>query len=196
MRQQDRQWIDGLLAGELDAWHQADRWIARAAAPYRARLGDDWPDVLQSVRIELLRLLKQKRFRGESGLKTYLWRVASNACLQHLRRSRTARLVPLEEAPEPEAPTGEGLEGRQERAAARRLALEVLGEISGDCRRLWRMILAGDSYSDMAERLGVAAGTLRVRVHRCRKQALELRDELAAGNAPAAPAPNALESRR
>ena len=43
------------------------------------------------------------------------------------------------------------------------------------------MIHRGLSYEAMGQRLGVAAGTLRVRVLRCREKALALRDLLAAG---------------
>jgi DNA-directed RNA polymerase specialized sigma24 family protein len=40
------------------------------------------------------------------------------------------------------------------------------------------MVLAGLSYREMSDRTGVAEGTLRVRVLRCRKRAIELRAEL------------------
>ena len=40
------------------------------------------------------------------------------------------------------------------------------------------MILDGLSYQEMSERLSTAEGTLRVRVLRCRKKAVEARDRL------------------
>jgi DNA-directed RNA polymerase specialized sigma24 family protein len=41
------------------------------------------------------------------------------------------------------------------------------------------MVHAGLSYREMSERLGVAEGTLRVRVLRCREKAVAVRAELA-----------------
>ena len=44
------------------------------------RLADAWEDVLQELRIEVFRLLEKQQFRGDSSLKTYLWRVVSRSC--------------------------------------------------------------------------------------------------------------------
>jgi DNA-directed RNA polymerase specialized sigma24 family protein len=41
-------------------------------------------------------------------------------------------------------------------------------------------VLAGFSYREMSSRTGIAEGALRVRVLRCRKRAVELREELMA----------------
>jgi len=43
------------------------------------------------------------------------------------------------------------------------------------------MIHAGLSYKEMSDRLGVAEGTLRVRVLRCREKAVAARGELLPG---------------
>jgi hypothetical protein len=45
------------------------------------------------------------------------------------------------------------------------------------------MIHRGLGYDAMSERLGIAAGTLRVRVLRCREKAVATRDRMAVGNA-------------
>ena len=58
------------------------------------------------------------------------------------------------------------------------LLTKVLEQVSEECRRLWQMLFAGLSYREMSETLGVKAGALRVRVLRCRKRAVEVRDEL------------------
>ena len=62
------------------------------------------------------------------------------------------------------------------------LLLRVLERMSEDCRRLWSMVLAGLSYREMSRRTGIAEGALRVRVLRCRKRAVELREELMAAS--------------
>ena len=59
----------------------------------------------------------------------------------------------------------------------------------------WRLIAMGHSYREMSQRMGVAEGTLRVRVLRCREKAVAVRRELGGAparrrNAAAAPSPN------
>jgi hypothetical protein len=60
----------------------------------------------------------------------------------------------------------------------------VLSKVSQDCKDLWRMLVAGMSYREMSEQLGVAEGTLRVRVLRCREKAAALRRDLLAPGSP------------
>lgn len=193
----DQEMVARFLQGETDAIGIVDGWIARAAWPYQRRLANRWDDVLQDVRLEITRLLSQGKFRGESSLRTYLWRVINHTCLDQIRAESKRQWTDLEElekgtgGPPPDpAPT------RQE---DRDLLWRVLERIPRDCREMWRMILAGLSYRDMSLRLGVAEGTLRVRALRCREKALALRAELLAvpltnrRNAKAPPAPNQVE---
>lgn len=173
----DREMVACFLRGETEAVKTVDGWISRAAWPYQRRLADCWEDVLQEVRLEVTRLLGQGKFRGDSSLRTYLWRVVSHTCLDRLRAQKKwkwAGLEAVDEEPDP-APSGSA---RQE---DRDLLLRVLEQVSGDCKEMWRMIVAGLSYREMSLRLGVAEGTLRVRALRCRERALAARQELLAG---------------
>jgi RNA polymerase sigma-70 factor (ECF subfamily) len=187
MAVEDQDLAARFLEGDLDAVGTVDGWISRAAWPYQRRLANRWDDVLQDVRLEITRLLSQGKFRGESSLRTYLWRVVNHTCLDQIRADGRRQWTDLEEiengtgGPPPDlAPT------RQE---DRDLLMRVLQKMSVDCREMWRMILAGLSYRDMSLRLGVAEGTLRVRTLRCREKAIALRAELLA-------TPAALTNRR
>jgi len=180
MATDDQEVVARFLRGEAAAVGTVDGWISRAAWPYQRRLADHWDDVLQEVRLEITRLLGQGKFRGESSLRTYLWRVVSHTCLDQLRARGKRQWTDLEElergdGPETAVPS---LPSRQE---DRDLLLRVLGRVSRDCRDLWRQILLGLSYHEMSLRLGVAEGTLRVRVLRCREKAVALRAELLEG---------------
>lgn len=173
----DQEVVARFLRGESDAVGTVDGWIARAAWPYQRRLGHRWDDVLQDVRLEVTRLLSQGKFRGESSLKTYLWRVVSHTCLDQIRSQgkwQWADLETLEQGEEPVASQQPLPSSREDKD----LLLRVLARSSQDCRDLWRMVVAGLSYREMSQRLGVAEGTLRVRVLRCREKALALRREL------------------
>jgi RNA polymerase sigma-70 factor (ECF subfamily) len=171
---EDPRLIAGFLAGERGATAQIDGWIARAAASFRRRLGHEWEDVLQEVRIEALRLLTDGRFRGESSLKTYLWQVTAHTCLDALRRQKRRPLAELEGLEEPPpspdpSPLDRILAGENEQAL-----LAVLEAMSRECREVWDLILQGLAYKEISRRLRVSEGALRVRAHRCRKRAVEV----------------------
>jgi RNA polymerase sigma-70 factor (ECF subfamily) len=178
MATDDQQLVAAFVGGDGEAVRVVDGWILRAAWPYQRRLGNRFEDVLQDVRLEVTRLFGQGKFRGESSLKTYLWRVVSHTCLDQLRsqgRWQWTDLDTMEQdgrGPEPTPPAAAG-------HAERDLLLRVLGRVSADCREMWRLLVLGFSYREMSERMGVAEGTLRVRVLRCREKALSLREELA-----------------
>jgi RNA polymerase sigma-70 factor (ECF subfamily) len=176
----DQETVNRYLKGESEAVGTVDGWISRAAWPYQRRLADRWDDVLQDVRLEVTRLLGTGKFRGESSLRTYLWRVVSHTCLDQIRAQskwKWTDLDGLETADEPAA-TAPAASARHE---DKDLLLRVLDRVPQDCRELWRMIVAGLSYREMSVRMSVAEGTLRVRVLRCREKAVAARQELFAG---------------
>src|SRR5205085_1653053 len=88
---EDQEIITRFLRHESEAAHVIEGWIARAASPFRQRLGLQWEDVLQEVSLEVTRLLERGSFRGESSLKTYLWRIVNHACINQLRQLRKLR---------------------------------------------------------------------------------------------------------
>jgi RNA polymerase sigma factor (sigma-70 family) len=178
----DAQLVSDFVRGDRRAIEAVDVWLVRAAGPFRRRLGVDWEDVLQEVRIEVLRLLRHGSFRGESSLKTYLWQVTAHTCLDTLRR-RARR--PLFDALEPEEPLPSADPSPLDRVLARergQALLAVLETMSRECRDLWDLILAGLSYRNISARLGVSEGALRLRALRCRRHAAEVagRDTVAA----------------
>ena len=164
------------VRGEEAAAALVDEWIAAAAAPFRRRLQSDWADLLQDARVELLRLLRASSWRGESSLKTYVWRMTVHNCIDALRKQRRHPLDDLgdaEMALPSRDPTPLDLVLRED---ARRRLLAALEAVPPECRRLWDAILRGRSYAEISRELGVAEGALRVRAHRCRKRAAEALD--------------------
>ncbi|MBL8173705.1 MAG: sigma-70 family RNA polymerase sigma factor [Bryobacterales bacterium] len=172
----DRKLIAGFLTGEPGAVAQMERWVAAAAKPYRARLGGEWEDLRQDVMLELTRLFSEGRFRGESAVVSYVWRVANNACLKRIRSlSRWAPDVTelLQRTKDGRRTADERLVEESRMESIRRLVERMPAE----CIALWRRILAGQSYPSMAAELSIAEGTLRVRVLRCRQKAMEMREQ-------------------
>jgi RNA polymerase sigma factor (sigma-70 family) len=162
--------------GERRAIEVVDVWLARAAGPFRGRLGADWEDALQEVRIEVLRLIRQGSFRGESSLKTYLWQVTAHTCIDALRRRHRRPLtdaVLLDDSPPIPSSDPSPLDRVLARESHQAL-LTVLDAMSAECRQLWNLILAGLSYREIGVRLEVTEGALRVRALRCRRRAAEV----------------------
>lgn len=179
MTSSDQDVVSRFLQGDAEAVATVQTWISRAAWPYQRRLSARWEDVLQDVRLEVTRLLGAGSFRGESSLRTYLWQVVSHTCLDQLRSLSRWHWAELEELDAGAAPAGPRLAAKQE---DRDLVRRVMRQVPADCREMWSLIAMGYSYGEMSERLGVAAGTLRVRVLRCREKATILRRELLATN--------------
>jgi RNA polymerase sigma-70 factor (ECF subfamily) len=168
----DADLVERFLRGDSAAAAQVDGWIAGAAWPFRRRLAAEWDDLLQEIRLEVVRLLQARLFRGESRLKTYLWQVACHTCLDAVRRERRRLFVGLEAAaavPSSAASPFDSVSEGESVAAA----LRALSTLSGDCRELWRKILCGMSYREIGDELKVSEAALRVRAHRCRKSAVE-----------------------
>jgi RNA polymerase sigma-70 factor (ECF subfamily) len=174
----DKQLITRFLEGESEAMKIIDSWIARAAWPFQRRLASEWEDVLQDIRLEVARLLRRGEFRGEASLKTYLWRVAGNACINQIRAQSKRDWVNLEDVAERSLPDESMPANQLLKKESGEMLLRVLEKMPEECRQMWGMILAGLSYQEMSRQLGVSEGTLRVRVLRCRKRAVSVRDEL------------------
>lgn len=97
-----------------------DAAFERLVAPYRRELQvhcyrllgsvQDAEDMLQETLLSAWRGLD--RFEGRSSLRSWLYRIATNACLMFLRRPRPSRQMPppAEEPDEPPPPTGTAIE--------------------------------------------------------------------------------------
>lgn len=175
---EDRDLAARFLDGDLAASRTVDDWLAAAASPYRRKLRAEWDDLLQDLRLELMRLLRTGAFRGESSFRTYLWRVVGHSCLDRLR-AQARRPVPVLEFDEPRTTDPSPLDQTLSREA-HALLLRVLEAMPADCRQLWGLILAGQGYDEIGRTIGVRPETLRVRALRCRQRAVEERQRLLA----------------
>lgn len=174
----DQEIIHGFLRRDPQAAETIGIWIARAASPFRRRLASNWDDIVQEVLLEVTRLLERGSFRGESSLKTYVWRVTDHACLKQLRAQTRVQWTNVEVLDDLGSPIENSPFYQLQQKEAERLLLKVMTETSEECRNLWQMILDGMSYQQMSEQVGSSEGSLRVKVLRCRKRALAMRDQL------------------
>lgn len=117
-------------------------------------------DVLQEAYVKAFKALP--RFRGEAKLGTWLYRIAYNACMDELRRSRRQELPLDETLPSGSADPGEIAAGRGDLAQA-------LSALPPDERAAVLLVDAqGFDYRESAHVLGIPEGTVASRLNRAR----------------------------
>lgn len=126
-------------------------------------------DLTQQVFLQMFSKLAQ--FNGQSKLETWLYRLATNEALQHLRRKKRHATSPLVSDPQTED---------LDRIAVieeDRLLETAMSRLEPDLRAV--LLLKEQqtlSYREIAESVGIPEGTVGSRLNRARK---ELRAELA-----------------
>jgi len=119
-------------------------------------------DLVQEV---FFRLLKYRdSFRPEAPFAPWLYRLARNACIDHLRKSGRERPVEDDfDRPDPTPLVPEEIERREELQKLQ----TALARLPEDKRELLLLARSGTlSYDQIATLLGCSVGALKVRVHR------------------------------
>ena len=175
----DSQLVARALEGAPEAYRELVRRFQRPVLSLIQRmLGDPFEaeDLAQEVFIKAFRHLE--RFDRRRKLSSWLFKIAHNTTIDRLRRNRP-EIVPLEAStgdgeetwevlPAPEEQAPDRLVERSETAAAVDAALERL-------RPQYREVLVlrfqhGLAYQEIADVLGLAMGTVKIHLHRARKQ--------------------------
>lgn len=105
------------------------------------------------------------RFRGDSALKTWVFRVAHNVGADHVRRQvRAPNRVPLEDIQSLSIP-GSG-EGEAEKGHVLRKVQELLQRLEPFDAQVIILWLEGQTGSEIAEITGLSANAAQVRIHR------------------------------
>ena len=136
--------------------------LARVAAIY-APPGADREDLVQEMAMALIRALP--RHRGDSSLRTYVYRIAHNCGIRRIAR-RQAAGAPLDEA-EVAAPTP----GPEREVAARRDVERLASAVRSlplGARQVLVLALEGLTHAEIGEVLGLAENVVSVRLHRAR----------------------------
>jgi RNA polymerase sigma factor (sigma-70 family) len=170
----DGETIGRYLAGDKVAYGTLDSWLRQALGSFRRRVGDGVEDIVGECHLELFQRLGKGEFRSESGLKTYVWRVAQNRAISFVRLQGDWEFLELDRV------AASLLSPRRSSDSAvmdRDLAQSILAVMPERCRRLWMLVAWGFSYQEMAESLSEKEGTLRVQVRRCRARLDRLIEE-------------------
>jgi RNA polymerase sigma-70 factor, ECF subfamily len=140
------------------------RYLARLVGEDRAE------DLAQTVMLKVSEGLSA--FRGDSSVSTWVYRIATNAALDALRRPR-AQELPIDAAadesyvpPEARAPSVESIAIRQEMSECVRSFIDRLPEPYATVLVLAE--LEGFRNAEIAEILGVSIDAVKIRLHRAR----------------------------
>ena len=151
---------------------------------------DDAADMTQETFIKAYRALSS--FRGDSKFSSWLYRIASNVCLDFLRSRSRHPQVSLSTVDEDDRATFELPDMRQnpEEQLMKKLGMEAVRRGLEQLPEQQRQILVlrelgGLSYAELAQTLGLEEGTVKSRIFRARKRlcALLLRDGNISGGA-------------
>ena len=155
------------------------------------RLAGNEADALDATQEALIAIARGiRRFDGRAAFSTWAYRVATNACLDELRRRRRRPLPGLPDDglgdhAEFGAATAPGIDALPERLAIDAALAELPEEFRAP---VVLRDLCDLDYAEIADVLGIPPGTVRSRIARGRRQLARL---LAPGNhAPAAGRPS------
>ena len=132
---------------------------------FRLTGAQDAEDVVQQVYLQVFRQLD--RFAGTSSFGTWLYRVAVNEALQHLRRRRARPTVSMDEPVEHGTDLRRGVELRE-------LLERALEQLEPTLRTMFVLReIEGLTYEQIASVLYIPSGTVASRLNRARHELQE-----------------------
>ncbi len=169
-RRGDLALVDRIRRGELGAFEELYR--AHAGRIYSLALrmlgnAADAEDLLQEIFLTAHR--KLETFRGDAALGTWLYRLATNQVLDHVR-SRAARTGQMTDGLDDAAVIADGMGHRLGERAIDRIDLErALAQLPEGCRAAFVLHdVEGLEHREVADVLGIAEGTSKSQVHKAR----------------------------
>jgi len=178
-RARDRRWVEAARRGDrrafgrlVDAYQQPVYAIAFGIVRER----DEAWDVAQEAFVKAYRNLA--RFEGQAAFYTWIYRIAYNVSIDHLRDRTRSRALHREPETVHERAVGVGPE-HPEAVRTRRELADVLHAAMAQLSEEHRAIIVlreveGLSYDEMAEVLGIRKGTVMSRLFHARQKLQEL----------------------
>jgi len=172
MREQE--WVAAAQKGDQDAFEKLVRLYEKRVLALTRRMCRNPEDAAEAAQEAFFAAWQGlKHFRGESSFSTWLYRLASNACVDLLRREKKRQAVSLDDedvnldvpaaipSPQEEAERrelGERIEAGLRALPEEYRAVLVLRELHQLC------------YEEIAGALGIDLGTVKSRISRGRKR--------------------------
>lgn len=181
---EDRELVEAVLAGDPSAYRGlVERYQSRVYALVVGMIRDreDARDLTQEAFVKAYNNLA--RFRLESSFYTWLYRIAMNLAIDHLRKHKKRKHTEFDEQIASHDAAG-GLADGHTRESPRRTVerkqlqgriLEALDKLSPDHKQIILLReIEGLSYQEIAETLEVAEGTVMSRLFYARRKLQQL----------------------
>ena len=176
--------VDGLQVGSQDAFETLVRLYQAPIYNLAYRMLGDSAEASEATQEAFVRIYKAiGRFRGECGLKTWIYKIAVSACLNrrrwwkrwrdHVPLSLDSPLPSSDESPRfLEVPDrGENPEAVCARRETEQAVQRALGALTVEFRAVIVLRdIEGLTYEEIGETLGISMGTVKSRLWRARSQ--------------------------
>jgi RNA polymerase sigma-70 factor (ECF subfamily) len=174
---QERAWIEACQSGDLRGLEGLyGRYHRQLYAYLVAMLRSEHAaeDVVQDIFVKLHKQIAS--YRSQSPFNHWLFRLARNQAIDHLRREKVRRVVSLDEEPAEGSAMRERVPSKGKDAQAQLLAGEKAVAIRAAVQALppsfREVVLLREwedlPYEDIAARLGLSVGTVKSRLFRAR----------------------------
>ncbi|RXR17219.1 sigma-70 family RNA polymerase sigma factor [Flavobacterium amnicola] len=119
-------------------------------------------DLLQEVFIKVWENLE--KFRGESQVSTWLYRITVNTCLLYIRNAKKTTKVDIEKT------VLKISEDTDEKENQIQLLYKCISELPESDRLIITLLLEEVPYAEIASITDISEGNLRVKIHRIKQQ--------------------------
>jgi len=173
----DQDIIEGFLAGRKAEHEILAQWI-KAVAHKRLRIKRVSTDeIVSDTMYKLLNNFRSDSFQLREKLKSYVQAVAGYTVIDHVRYWKRYTELPEGEDFDPPDPSSieQDVQSKDEQSIADR----IFRLMSEECRKLWHLRFVDNfDYEEIGARLGISEGNVKVRFHRCKKQAIAIREKI------------------
>ena len=174
LERSERQLVDACKRGERDAFRELFETYRNKVYSVALRFSGDEAAAMDIAQDTFLKLFSSIReFRGDAGLETWMYRLVVNSCLDYKRRAR--RLLPLADSFLSSLRASGDAFRELLRSEESNSIHTAINRLPADLRIVVVLrYTEALSYQEIAEVIGVPAGTIASRLNRAHK-ALEPR---------------------
>ncbi len=172
------QWIDAAKHGDISAFEALISLYEKKIYNICLRILTNEQDAYDATQEVCIKIWKQlQHFKGESKLSTWIYRVATNECLDKLRKAKNRRQISLFQVTEKDnemkiinkSSENEHVENIVENKALQEILKQAVSELKEEHRV---MIVLRDiheyAYDEIADILSISLGTVKSRISRAR----------------------------
>ena len=177
MEKQEQQWVEAARQGDQSAFEQLVHLYEKRVLALTTRMCKNPADAEEAAQEAFLSAWQGLPFfRGDASFSTWLYRLASNACVDLLRREGRHQAAAGPSLNDEEAPldVADGTPGPQEAAERRELREQIEEGLRALTPEHRQVLLLREmhqlSYDEIADTLELDVGTVKSRISRGRRQ--------------------------